>query len=101
MEGLGGFSRRAEVGIIAGMATYTVRDAAEQLEISDRRVRALCQKHEIGTLITPRQRLLTAGDIATLRRVRQEVGNPNFGPGFHEARARKRRAKRKRRRRPS
>ncbi len=47
---------------------YTVRDAAEQFGRTTARIRQICIKHEIGTLIEGRVRILKAKDIRKIGR---------------------------------
>lgn len=39
----------------------------------------LCRRHGIGTLLTPRLRVLTVGEVKRLRVIRPPMGNPNWG----------------------
>jgi len=47
----------------------TVAEAAQTLGVTPGRVRQLCQAHGLGEMLTPRMRLLSARDVAKLRRL--------------------------------
>jgi hypothetical protein len=55
---------------------FTTGDAAAELGVSDRRIRALCATHDIGEMVTDRLRLLTAADVEKLKTVRKPPGRP-------------------------
>ena len=51
---------------MATQQLFSVQQAAEQLELTDGRVRQICREHEIGVLLG-RDRVLTAEDIERIR----------------------------------
>lgn len=59
--------------------TVTIRQAAEQLGISPRRVRELAAQLGVGQHVTPRMIVLSASEVQKIGRARRPVGNPNFG----------------------
>lgn len=58
--------------------THTVQTAAAELGATPGQVRDWCRKHAIGTMLTPRMRVLSADDIEALRKLSQTIrlGNP-------------------------
>lgn len=53
----------------------TVKEVAEELQLTDSRVRQLCREHEIGQIVG-RDRLLTAGDVRKIKRIPRVLGRP-------------------------
>lgn len=57
---------------------YTITQAALKLEIHPRTVRSICARHNIGTLVNSRLRLLSEADLKRAAKLKKPVGNPNF-----------------------
>jgi hypothetical protein len=57
---------------------YTVHHAAEQVGLTPGRVRQICQKFQIGTMITARMRLLSKPDIDSIKKIssQMKIGRP-------------------------
>lgn len=51
---------------MATQQLFSVQQAAEQLELTDSRIRQICREHKIGVLLG-RDRVLTADDIEQIR----------------------------------
>lgn len=58
---------------------YTVADAAEELGVSERRVRQLCQEHELGEFVG-RSRVLSDKDMRKLKSLPRTIGRPPEKP---------------------
>jgi hypothetical protein len=63
---------------------YTTKEAAPFLDISERRVRALCQDGRLGRRVGGRMFLIGGSELRTFRQQTRKPGNPNFGPNFHK-----------------
>jgi hypothetical protein len=56
----------------------TVTAAARKLKMSVSNVRDLCRRHDIGTKVSGRLRVLSEADLARISAVRRPPGNPNW-----------------------
>ena len=54
--------------------TYTVNDAAERFDRTTARIRQICIKNQIGTLIEGRIRILTPADVRKIGEIIAECG---------------------------
>jgi hypothetical protein len=59
--------------------TFTVQSAAEEVGLTPARIRQICQRFNIGTMITPRMRLLSRPDVNSLRKIASQMkpGRPS------------------------
>lgn len=69
---------------------YTTAQAAAMLKSTPRTIRRWAVTLGLGQEITPRLRLLTAADIAAIKKhVKPEPGNPQFGVTIKPGRKKK------------
>lgn len=54
----------------------TVKQAAVKLGMQERYVRELCSRLDIGYLVNPRLRLLSAADLPKIKAVKRGKGRP-------------------------
>lgn len=52
---------------------HTVQTAAAEIGVTAGQVREWCRRHKIGSMLTPRLRVLTAADVAALRKIARTV----------------------------